>query len=215
MTMPHVQAFLRSHVGDALVAAFVYGSAATGRAGPTSDIDCFILVHGFSTELRERIAAPFAALQRSLGYTPDPEHPVEVFTVHQCRAALTGNLLRPLLAVAATTGQLAPAVAECDEVEILRALLDRRVVLQPATELDALTALAHDVAAAHGGWDYSVLRALRLRRHAPDCPTRATRAPRPQPVSTERPAAPFVVCCPGTAAQPDATTTITPGGTQP
>jgi len=44
MIAGRVLTLLHEHLDDVLVAAFLYGSVAAGRAGPGNDIDCFVLI---------------------------------------------------------------------------------------------------------------------------------------------------------------------------
>ena len=134
-----VAAFLGDRLGEELVAAFIYGSVAAGRAGPDSDIDCFVLTAGDLTEdLRAQLGAEFAELQRELGYRPDPDYPLEVFSVAQCESVLAGDTFARIVADA-DHGRLDPQAATSDEAEILRALLDQRLVVKHAPALDQLT----------------------------------------------------------------------------
>jgi predicted nucleotidyltransferase len=125
-----VAGFLHSRLGELLVAAFVYGSVATGRATAASDIDCFVVMR---ERLTRRSALPlrggFAELQRRLGYTPDPEYPLELFTVGECYAATAGAAVARALDRYEQTGVVEPAWRDCDELEIVRALTGPRLSL--------------------------------------------------------------------------------------
>jgi hypothetical protein len=123
-------------------AAFIYGSVAARRNGPGSDLDCFVLTQRDlgQDELR-RTNAAFASLQKKLGFTPDPAYPVELFSIHACRTILSDPALDQILTNATTTG-IEPDIVQSDQVEVLRALLDRRLVVQHSTCLDVLTAQA-------------------------------------------------------------------------
>ncbi|MEU2021886.1 nucleotidyltransferase domain-containing protein [Streptomyces sp. NPDC016469] len=128
------------------VAAFVYGSVAAGRAGPASDVDTFVLLarplsDGAARELR----TSFVDLQRRLGYVPDTDYPVELFTVEQVHTALTGAVVERAVEQSRSVEKLGTALAESDEVEILRALLGVRLTVRHSPRLDELTALAGQV----------------------------------------------------------------------
>jgi Nucleotidyltransferase domain len=156
-------AFLRDELAEDAVAGFVYGSVAHGRAGPGSDIDFFVVTRRpLAPARRDAVGRSFAALQRSLGFTPDPQHPVELFSDVECRAALDGSVLDRALAGIAETGSLDPVVAEHDDVEVLRALLDRRVVVLPNPRLELLTERAAALAARPAVSRSRLLRALGL-----------------------------------------------------
>lgn len=125
-----VTGFLHTRLGELLVAAFVYGSVATGRATAASDIDCFVVLR---ERLTRRSALPlrhdFAELQRRLGYTPDPEYPLELFTIDECHAATAGATVACALDRYEQTGVVEPAWRECDDLEIVRALTGPRLPL--------------------------------------------------------------------------------------
>lgn len=148
MIRADLTAFLVDQLGEDLVAAFVYGSVAAGRAGPDSDIDCFVLTRrDLPADRRRQLDLDFSQLQRELGYSPDPEYPIEVFSRLACSMLLASDALACVLREA-STGWLNPEAVVSDEVEVLRALLDRRLVLQPAAALDDLTDRARALVAA-------------------------------------------------------------------
>lgn len=133
-----------------VVAAFVYGSVATARAGPSSDVDsCVLLAQPVSTAAACQLRTHFIQLQERLGYTPDPDYPVELFTVQQARAALVGNEVKRAMEHACTNGKLGSDLAESDDLEILRALLGARLTVRASPQLDDLTTLANQVLAQH------------------------------------------------------------------
>lgn len=125
-----VAGFLHARLRGLLVAAFVYGSVATGRATAASDIDCFVMLR---ERLTRRSALPlrrgFAELQRRLGYTPDPEYPLELFTVGECYTATAGAAVACALDRYERTGVVEPAWRDCDDLEIVRALTGPRLPL--------------------------------------------------------------------------------------
>jgi hypothetical protein len=125
--------------GPALLAGFIYGSVADATSGPHSDIDCFVLI-GRVMPPRARLdaAAGFARLQRRLGFVPDPDFPIEVFTADACDAALDGPALATCLRPVAAGGVVVSETVESDDVEILRALLDTHLVLVENAALDRL-----------------------------------------------------------------------------
>lgn len=141
-----VTSFLDNQLGDTLVAAFIYGSVAAGRNHSESDIDCFVLTGSeVARDTRQHVGRGFAELQRQLGFTPDPDYPIEIFSVATCEFLLADTLLDTAIWGAAIAGTIDAVLAESDAVEVLRALLDRRLVIRPARELDQLTARAYVV----------------------------------------------------------------------
>lgn len=133
-----------------VVGAFVYGSVATGQAGPTSDVDCFVLVdRPLTPEATHRFKSGFAELQQRLGYCPDVEYPVELFTVEHCRAALAGDELTQAIREVGWHGAVGPDLSEADAVEIFRALLGERITVQASAQLDELTMQARQVLSQH------------------------------------------------------------------
>lgn len=153
-----------------VVAAFVYGSVATGQAGPSSDVDsCVLLAQPLSTAEALQLRTSFAQLQERLGYTADPDYPVELFTVQQVRAALVGPEVKRAMERACASEELGPDLAESDAVEMFRALLGARLTVRPSPQLDDLTALANHVLAQHlhhasTPLSMQVLRVLGVRR---------------------------------------------------
>ncbi|MCW6003484.1 nucleotidyltransferase domain-containing protein [Micromonospora sp. CPCC 205371] len=163
-----IASFLDEHLGSDLVAAFIYGSVAAGLAGPASDLDCFVLIKEPLARVQlELIRTEFGALQRGLGYQPDPEYPIELFTTDACHAALGSDLLHHVLSDAAAAGHIDPHLAKHDNVEVLRALLDRRIVIHHAPTLGLLTARAHDVLGQHPAPPGQLRRILGLDREPP------------------------------------------------
>lgn len=167
MNQTAIASFLESRLGPMLTAAFVYGSVASDRAGPNSDIDCFVVTgRPLSPEQRQLVSTEFATLQRSLGYVPDPGYPIELFPVSACLAALESETLRHAIADA-VGGHLDSAVATSDEVEVLRALLDRRVVIRSSPVLDELTARANTVLEHVAAHRARLIAALGLAQEQP------------------------------------------------
>ena len=162
MNLDPIRLLLAEHLGDTLVSAFVYGSVAAGRAGPDSDIDCFVITADDLGEPQRRLlSAEFAKLQGTLGFTPDPDYPIEVFSAAACQATLRSSELDRML-TAAIVGGMDSQTAESDEVEVLRALLDRRLVLRHAAVLDDLTTQAHALVGRHTSEPVALLRVLGL-----------------------------------------------------
>jgi len=132
-----------------VLAALIYGSVATGRATPDSDIDCLVVVSEDPVPgVGDRVRAEFADLQRRLGYTPDPEYPIELFGMETCR-----TLLRSSTYDAAATGQRSrkPAAAGTldDAAELVHALTSPRIAIIDSPVLAELTGYAtstHDEA---------------------------------------------------------------------
>ncbi|MFI1163278.1 nucleotidyltransferase family protein [Streptomyces sp. NPDC020801] len=151
------------------IGVFIYGSVATGQAGPGSDIDCFVLLAEPETaETTTHLRSGFVELQRHLGYTPDPEYPIEVFTRQQCREALDSRTVRQAIQQARTHGHVDPELAASDEAEVLRALLGTRLTVRTCPQLDELTDHAKQVVAQHLGIpgapaEHTALQALGVR----------------------------------------------------
>jgi predicted nucleotidyltransferase len=118
---------LAALAGLPVVGAFIYGSVARDTATAASDIDIFVLL---ATDLpRSRLAAvrtAFIDLQRRLGYQPDPEYPVELFSVDRVRAAI------------------AVEAADEDQREVRRALRDTKVMLVDSAQLQEVIAMVGD-----------------------------------------------------------------------
>jgi predicted nucleotidyltransferase len=163
MNVTAVQDFLVAELADAVAAAFIYGSVAGGRSGPSSDIDCFVITHcDLPAEVRTRVAVGFTALQRSLGFVPDPEYPIEVFSVRFCDSTLRGPVLERIVSDVAIGGVMDSQVAASDEVEVLRALLDQRIVVRPGPVLADVTSLAWTVVRRSHSQPAQLLKALGL-----------------------------------------------------
>lgn len=131
-----------------LEAAFVYGSVATGSAGPASDIDLFVITAAppapdALVDLKERAAS----LQSELGYCPDPDYPVEVFAAGECERLLAGPVLGEAFAAAAR-GPVAAAVIDADALEVARALTGPGLEVIAAPVADRLRDLARAALAA-------------------------------------------------------------------
>jgi Nucleotidyltransferase domain len=157
-----IRCWLREHLGASVNAAFVYGSVAAGRHGPGSDLDCFVLTRGdLGGQDRDQAREGFAALQRTLGFTPDTAYPVELFSVESCRTILSGPVLAAVLEAAATRS-IETRTAQSDDVEVLRALLDRRLPVQHSTCLDELTHQAWALVSRRARHEVDLLRALGL-----------------------------------------------------
>ncbi|MEU1477197.1 nucleotidyltransferase domain-containing protein [Streptomyces sp. NPDC005760] len=151
------------------VAAFVYGSVATGQAGPTSDVDTFVLLaEPLPAVAVQQLRSGFAELQERLGYTPDAAYPVELFTVRQAHGALAGNEVGRAIHQACSQGKVNSDLAEADAVEVLRALLGARLTVRASAQLDELTVRATQVLTRHlrsasTPPEREVLRALGIR----------------------------------------------------
>lgn len=129
---------------DGVEGAFVYGSVAHGTARPGSDVDLFVVtVTDLRPEARAHLHSAAEGLQRDLGYRPDPVHVVEAFSTARCVDALTGPLVLRATHMAADGRPIDQVTLDSDDLEILRALLDRRLVVRPSPVLDGLTDLAH------------------------------------------------------------------------
>jgi hypothetical protein len=162
-----INSFLEEQLGDELAAAFIYGSVASGRTHPGSDIDCFVItVQELTPDRRHQTAVQFAELQRNLGFTPDPDYPVEIFSVAACESLLAGAVLDAALRDATLTGAIDPGLVESDSIEVLRALLDRRLVLRHGPVLDQLTSQAQELLDRHTADVPQPRRALKLTEDA-------------------------------------------------
>lgn len=129
-------------LGDAALAAFVYGSVATGGASAGSDIDVFVIVDGEPSAVdRHRVGRAFVELQHALGYTPDPCHPVELFSLARCAAGLRVERVESALR-ALSEDEMAVDGAAADDLEILRALVTPRLRVIDGPELDRFDANA-------------------------------------------------------------------------
>jgi hypothetical protein len=161
-----VRRCLQEHLGAAVSAAFVYGSVAARRNGPGSDLDCFVLTQrDLDREERQRTRTIWAAVQRDLGFTPDPAYPVELFSTEACHTILASSELDAILRDAAMSG-IEPDVAQSDAVEVLRALLDQRLVVLHSACLDVLTDEAWSLVQCQGRHQAALLRALGLNPEA-------------------------------------------------
>jgi hypothetical protein len=168
MNLEPLRSLLKQQLGDALVAAFVYGSVAAGRAGPSSDIDCFVITaDDLDGAHRRRVGMAFSSVQRALGFTPDPDYPIEVFSTEACRSILQGTDLDHMLMAAAVSGSMDRRIAESDEMEVLRALLDRRLVLRQAAVLDLLTVQAQALVRRYPIKPSPLLRVMGLVNSSP------------------------------------------------
>lgn len=105
--------------------AFIYGSVARGTATPRSDIDLLVLLASpVDAGLVGQARSDVAQAQVELGYRPDPDFPVETFTLAQASAAVTAE------------------DPDEDQAEIIRALTDEQVVLVESAGLTRLTEAA-------------------------------------------------------------------------
>lgn len=152
------------------VAAFVYGSVATGQAGPTSDIDTFVLIaQPLPAVAVQQLRSGFVDLQERLGYRPDVNFPIELFTVHQSQSALAGSEVKQAIQLACSSGTVSSDLLDSDGVEVLRALLGTRLTVRASAQLDELTAyanqiLAHRLSSGRSAPpEQEVLRALGIR----------------------------------------------------
>lgn len=175
--------FLTDTLGSSLVAAFVYGSVATGTARPGSDLDCFTLTaRALPASTRSATGVSFSTLQRTLGYTPDPAYPIELFSARHCWTALRGPVVAEALRQARERGRLDLPLSGADEVEVLRALLGARLTVTSATALDRLTHAAHVLVEPYLGQPFakagrreSLLAALGVKSAVPGRPTLSCR----------------------------------------
>jgi len=123
--------------------ALIYGSVARGSATAESDVDLFVVTNGtVDPGEHDRLRLDAGQMQRRLGYQPDPVHTVEVFTADRCVDALTGPLVLRATHVVADGQAIDRITVDSDDLEILRALLDRRLTVRASPVVDSLTALA-------------------------------------------------------------------------
>jgi len=134
-----VAAVLDEALGPRLEAAFVYGSVAARRATATSDVDCLVVTRDeVAGEVRAGVRERFLALQVRLGHTPDPQHPVELFSLQRCRDALASGAVQRALRDAAA-GVLAHELLDGDDLEVVRALVGDRITVRSSRALDQLS----------------------------------------------------------------------------
>jgi hypothetical protein len=130
-------------LGPDLEAAFVYGSVARGAATTASDIDTFLITRNEPPVLlRKKLDDAFIRLNTEFGYRSDPGYPVEIFSVGTCEHALAGPLVLRAIDTAAREGTLDRQTHDSDDLEILRALLDQRILVINSPILESLTAIA-------------------------------------------------------------------------
>lgn len=130
---------------DQVEAAFVYGSVARGTATAASDVDLLVLTTAqVAPQVRVQLRQSTHKLQLQLGYQPDPEHTVEVFAVPACVDALTGPLVLRAVQQAATSREIDRLTLDSDDLEILRALLDRHLIVLDSPLLEGLVGLARN-----------------------------------------------------------------------
>lgn len=128
---------------DHIEGALVYGSVARGTATAASDVDLLVLTtEPVAPQVSVRLRQSVHDLQLRLGYQPDPEHVVEVFAVPACVDALTGPLVLRAAQQAAAGREIDRLTLDSDDLEILRALLDRHLIVVASPVLDGLVALA-------------------------------------------------------------------------
>jgi predicted nucleotidyltransferase len=138
-----VRMVLEECLGDNLEAAFVYGSVARGTATMSSDLDTFVIT---CTELdgaqRKSLRSLSVRLQRQLGYQPDEQYPIEIFSMRQCEQALRGPLVtRAIYSAACGNYSIDTMTLEHDDLEVLRALLDTKLLITSSLVLDSLVRL--------------------------------------------------------------------------
>jgi predicted nucleotidyltransferase len=111
--------------GFPVIGAFIYGSVARGTANAMSDVDVLVIVGAAPPPAQTaELRSTFVELQRSHGYQPDPDYPVELFTVNEVRAAI------------------ATEAPDEDQREVLRALRGPKDILIDSEHLQQLIAAA-------------------------------------------------------------------------
>jgi histidinol-phosphatase (PHP family) len=149
--LPHVATAIQTRLDQSLsepvLGAFVYGSLAAGRAGAGSDIDTFVLTQADpGPDALAFARAGFRDLQTRLGYSPDPEHPVEMYSISRARAVLeSATTLHHLTRL--RDGSRQSQFLDSDDAEILRALMGSAHDIVSSPELDALRDRAAELAA--------------------------------------------------------------------
>ena len=121
-----------------IVAAFLYGSVVTGHSTADSDVDCFVILNE-AVDPSERVALgrAFAELQKRLGHRPDPDYPLELFTVEDCRRAVADQALVSVFDPVSNFGSVGDPLNP-DNLEIVRALTGTRRTLFGCAEVDRL-----------------------------------------------------------------------------
>jgi predicted nucleotidyltransferase len=139
-----VRMVLKECLGDNLEAVFIYGSVARGGATASSDLDTFVITRTeLDSDQRVALRSLSVCLQRQLGYQPDEQYPVEIFSVRQCEQALRGPLVtRAIYSAAWGHYSIDRMTLEHDDLEVLRALLDTKLVVASSPVLDSLIRLA-------------------------------------------------------------------------
>lgn len=103
----------------------IYGSVARGTATARSDIDVLVLLASpVDAAVLNQTRSDVAQAQMELGYLPDPDFPVEIFTLARASAAVAAE------------------DPDEDQAEIIRALTDDQVVLVESAALTRLTEAA-------------------------------------------------------------------------
>lgn len=126
----NVLAYVNFFIGVDLLGCFLYGSYARGTHTPTSDLDCFVVTNKqIEDERIQYLRAGFITLQESLGFQPDVEFPIEVFTLDACERLLASPSLLELIDAGWRQGYSPVMSSEDDAVEMLRALISKKVVL--------------------------------------------------------------------------------------
>lgn len=134
-------AIARALEAEPVAAVFVYGSVAAGTDSVGSDVDTFVLLSEDVGDRASRIRTEFVHLQRRLGYTPDLDHPVELFSTADATAALDA------VERAVRERSFDRLPIDGDEREVLHALTDARLPLHGGDDLDCLIARAERLAA--------------------------------------------------------------------
>lgn len=135
---------LDEQLGDLIEAAFLYGSIAAGKATARSDIDLFVITRDvLPAAHRTTIQATARSWQRKLGFQPDPQHPIELFSIEACVDAMHAPLLLRALYSAGRGDTLDPGTLNSDCFEVLRAMLNPHLLVRDSPVLASLVTLAH------------------------------------------------------------------------
>lgn len=161
---------LDGQLGDRTEAAFVYGSIAAGKATAHSDIDLFVITRDvLAATHRTTIQSTARSWQRKLGFQPDHQHPIELFSIDACVEALHAPLLLRALYSAGRGDTLDPGTFDSDCLEVLRAMLNPHLLVRDSPVLASLVTLAHQrfdhASSRHGISHAELAHRIGLKHH--------------------------------------------------
>lgn len=109
-------------------AVLLYGSYAAGTDGPSSDLDCLVVLNRDRECDLSAARKDYVHLQYRLGFMPDLAHPVETFTLRRCLSLLRAATLHGRLEHACRAR--APLSGDDDAREVFHAFTSPRLALQ-------------------------------------------------------------------------------------